>query len=272
MANKFLNIGGGSINLSNGSVSIYASSLASKELQPSFPVKTDSLNKLVSEKLDISDVNNLQEQLDSVLTNPLTVQLTTNQTNFTQDQQLVTKKYVDDSGGGGAGNKEIFDFTGLNESTYLSPLTGNSSGIENVLYNGEFVTVKSAITASAGRVMSFDASTNNASEYTIDFCNGGTGEQNASSQVLGILLDDVVAGEYCRVATKGICSVLVGSTTTAQRGCMVTLGGSASSYQGRVVCTSRTANEPSCGICMSYGSKSINQPIVVLLQTTFESY
>ena len=86
MANKFLNIGGGSINLSNGSVSIYASSLASKELQPSFPVKTDSLNKLVSEKLDISDVNNLQEQLDSVLTNPLTVQLTTNQTNFTQDQ------------------------------------------------------------------------------------------------------------------------------------------------------------------------------------------
>jgi hypothetical protein len=193
------------------------------------------------------------------------------QTSFTNDQQLVTKKYVDDNTGS-SGNKELYNFTGLNEATYLSPLTGNSSGIENVLYNGEYVTIKSAITTSAGRVMSFDANTNNANEYAIDFCNGGTGEQNASSQVLGILLDDVVAGEYCRVATKGICSVLVGSTTTAQRGAMVTLGGSASSYQGRVVCTSRTSNEPSVGICMSYGSKSANDPIVVFLQTTFESY
>jgi hypothetical protein len=97
MANKFLNIGGGSVNLENGSVSIYANSLSAKNLTPSFPIKTNSLNKLVSEKLDISDVNNLQSALESVITNPLTVQLTTNQTSFTQDNQIVTKKYVDDN-------------------------------------------------------------------------------------------------------------------------------------------------------------------------------
>jgi hypothetical protein len=78
-------------------VSIYANSLSAKNLNPSFPVKTNSLNKFVSERLDISDVNNLQSALESVITNPLTVQLTTNQTSFTQDNQIVTKKYVDDN-------------------------------------------------------------------------------------------------------------------------------------------------------------------------------
>jgi hypothetical protein len=196
---------------------------------------------------------------------------TTTQTTFTQDQELVTKKYVDDNTGS-SGNKEIFDFTNKDESDYLSALTGSSTGVANALYNGEYVTVKSAVTASAGRVMSFDASSNNADEYEIAYCDGNTGEQDASSQALGVLLEDVIAGSYCKVATKGICSVLIGSTTTAQRGCMVTLGGSASSFQGRVVCTSRTSNEPSIGICMSRGSKSANDPIVVFLQATFESY
>lgn len=191
---------------------------------------------------------------------------------------------ISGGGGGGGGNTELINLTGKSESDYLSPLTGSSTGavlspltgssagVENVLYDGQYITVKSATTMSAGRVVSFDASTNNADEYTIDYCNGGSGEQNASTQAVGVTLDDVVAGGYCRVAVKGICSVLIGTSTTAQRGCLVTVGGSASSYQGRVVCTSRTSNEPSIGICMSYGSKSANQPIVVFLQAGFESY
>ena len=198
--------------------------------------------------------------------------ISTTKTDFTNDQELVTKKYVDDnSSGSTSDNKEIYDFTNINESDYLSPLTGTGIGVENNLYNGEYITVKSNVAASAGRVMSF-ATDNNPNEYIVDFCDGNTGEQNASSQALGILMDDVTPGNYCRIATKGICSVLVGTSTTAKRGCLITLGGSASSYQGRVVCTSRTANEPSIGICMSNGSKSANDPIVVFLQTTFESY
>ena len=174
-------------------------------------------------------------------------------------------------GGGGGGNKRIFDLTGKNESDYLSALTGSGIGVRNDLYNGEYITAKSTIAASAGRVMSFE-SVDDSNEYTINFCDGNSGEQNASSHTVGILMEDVLPGEYCNIATKGICSVLVGSTTTAQRGCLVTLGGSASSYQGRVVCTSRTSNEPSIGICMSDGSRSANQPIVVFLQASFESY
>ena len=197
--------------------------------------------------------------------------LSTTQTSFTQDQELVTKKYVDDNSNGSTGNKEMFDFTGKNESDYLSALTGTSVGIENVLYNGEYIRVRSNVAASAGRVMSVSDDTNT-NEYAVEFCNGNIGEQNASSQALGVLLDDVTPGNMCRIATKGICSVLIGSTTTAQRGCLITLGGSASSYQGMVVCTSRSSNEPSIGICLSDGSKSANDPIVVFLQSTFESY
>jgi hypothetical protein len=168
-------------------------------------------------------------------------------------------------------NKQLFDLTGKNETSYLSALTGSSIGVRNDLYNGEYITVKSNITASAGRVMSFEDDAD-ADEYRMNFCDGNTGEQNASSQALGILMEDCISGNYCNIAVKGICSVLIGSTTTAQRGCLVTLGGSASSYQGRVLCTSRTSNEPSIGICMSDGARSANQPIVVFLQSSFESY
>lgn len=226
----------------------------------------DSIGSYPSTDGDTAGISELQQKTQNIdlATTTSTV------TNFLGELKLNGTDIS--GGGGGGGNQELIDLTGESESSYLSALTGSSSGVENVLYNGQYITVKSAITMSAGRVVSFDASTNNASEYTIDYCDGGTGEQNASSQAVGVLLDDVVAGGYCRVAVKGICSVLIGTSTTAQRGCLVTVGGSASSYQGRVVCTSRTSNEPSIGICMSYGSKSANQPIVVFLQAGFESY
>ena len=168
-------------------------------------------------------------------------------------------------------NKQLFNLTGKNETAYVSALTGSSVGVRNDLYSGEYITVKSNVTASAGRVMSFEDDVD-ADEYRMNFCDGNTGEQNASSQALGILMEDCTSGMYCNIAVKGICSVLVDSTTTAQRGCLVTLAGSASSGQGRVVCTSRTSNEPSIGICMSDGARSANEPIVVFLQSSFESY
>ena len=239
------------------------------------PDQTDNTSTTINNQLNVSSLTADGEvNLFGQVTVASGGSLTTEQTLFTLDQELITKKYCDDNiGGGSTGeNKEIYDFSGKNESDYLSTLTGNSVGIENMLFHGEFVTVKSSVSMSAGRVVSFNSSTDNANEYEIDFCNGNSGEQNSSSQALGVTLDDVIAGGYTRVATKGICSVLVGSTTTAQRGCMVTLGGSASSFQGRIVCTSRTSNEPSIGISMTYGSKSANDPIVVYLQTTFESY
>ena len=70
MADKFLGTGGGAINLSNGTANIYAGTLGAAGLDPSQPVKTNSLRQLISSKLAISDINNLTGILDNVLTNP----------------------------------------------------------------------------------------------------------------------------------------------------------------------------------------------------------
>ena len=71
MADKFLNTGGGSGgSISNGSINAYLASVTLANLDPSMPVKTNSVNTIISTKLDISDVNNLENRLDSVITNP----------------------------------------------------------------------------------------------------------------------------------------------------------------------------------------------------------
>lgn len=70
MADKFLNAGGGSSDLSNGTINAFIASLTVANLSPSLPVKTNSINTLISTRLDIADVNNLESRLDSVITSP----------------------------------------------------------------------------------------------------------------------------------------------------------------------------------------------------------
>lgn len=64
MSDKFLGSGQGSINLSNGSATIYSTTLGAASLTASKPIKTNSVKQLVSANLDITDVNNLQTQLN----------------------------------------------------------------------------------------------------------------------------------------------------------------------------------------------------------------
>ena len=71
MADKFLQTGGGgNANLSNGSVNIFAATLAADNLEPSKAIKTNSVKQLISTNLEIADVNNLQNELDNVISNP----------------------------------------------------------------------------------------------------------------------------------------------------------------------------------------------------------
>ena len=70
MSNRFLTPDNASVNISNGSATIFGASLGAQNLSSSLPVKTNSLSNLVSSKLDISDVNNLQTALDSGIRNP----------------------------------------------------------------------------------------------------------------------------------------------------------------------------------------------------------
>ena len=52
--------------ISDGKQDIYAAPLAAGDLNASLPVKTNAANKLISSKLDLADINGL----DNVLTNP----------------------------------------------------------------------------------------------------------------------------------------------------------------------------------------------------------
>lgn len=70
MSDRFLGTGQGAINLGNGTANIFAGSLSVAGLDPSQPVRTNSLRELVSSKLAISDINNLQGILNNVLSNP----------------------------------------------------------------------------------------------------------------------------------------------------------------------------------------------------------
>lgn len=71
MADKFLNTGGGgNANITNGSANIYAATLGADNLEPSKAIKTNSVKQLVSTNLDIADVNNLQDELDNIISNP----------------------------------------------------------------------------------------------------------------------------------------------------------------------------------------------------------
>lgn len=63
MSDKFLQTGGGNVNLTNGSLNLFAGIIGANNLQASRPIKTNAVKQLVSEKLDIDDVNNLQYDL-----------------------------------------------------------------------------------------------------------------------------------------------------------------------------------------------------------------
>jgi len=74
MSDKFLGYGS-STDITNGTALVYAASLGASNLDPSMPVKTNATRQLVSTKLDISDVNNLQASLNNTISNPFAGEL-----------------------------------------------------------------------------------------------------------------------------------------------------------------------------------------------------
>ena len=70
MSSKFLASGSSNTNLTNGTAQLSIESLSITGLSSSMPVKTNSVADLVSSKLDISDINDLQSVLDNTLQNP----------------------------------------------------------------------------------------------------------------------------------------------------------------------------------------------------------
>jgi len=173
MSNKFLNAGGDT-NLSNGTAVIYARNLGAENLTPSGALKTNSVNQIVSSDLEISDIVGLQTELNNVLQNPyvgtlqvsnlttdtitnlntdlsslldktnniesgglnLTSTFTTTQTSFTQDQQLITKKYLDDNAG--SIPTDIINVNAVKSYDYNSDLTLSTNQRNVVLKPARF--------------------------------------------------------------------------------------------------------------------------------------
>ena len=71
MGDKFLSTSGsGNADLTNGTANIFAAILGADNLEPSKAIKTNSVRQLISTNLDISDVNDLQTELDNNISNP----------------------------------------------------------------------------------------------------------------------------------------------------------------------------------------------------------
>lgn len=130
MSDKFLGSGQGSINLSNGSATIYSATLGAASLTASKPIKTNSVKQLISANLDITDVNNLQTQLNEK--DELTFVEDDTHTNPTAGK---VKLYVKTDGNfykkDSAGNELIFGGGG-GVSTTNAPVVDNSV----VFYDG----------------------------------------------------------------------------------------------------------------------------------------
>jgi len=60
----------GDTNVTNGSLDIFGYTLRADNLNASQPLKTNSIKQLISSKLDISDINNLQTELNATIQTP----------------------------------------------------------------------------------------------------------------------------------------------------------------------------------------------------------
>ena len=207
MSDKFLGSGQGSINLSNGSATIYSATLGAASLTASKPIKTNSVKQLISTNLDITDVNNLQTQLnekdeltfveDDTHTTPASGK---NKIYFKTDGNLYKK---DDTGtetlvGGGSvsgpasciDNSVVF-FDGttgdvIKEKRNFTFVTGITYGDQlkvpdietddHFSINGELTTLDAAITTNTANITT--NTTNNTGSVTIhnDVSNAGSGK------------------------------------------------------------------------------------------------
>lgn len=121
MSDKFLNTGGsGTANLSNGTVNAFLAGLTVANLRPSMPVKTNSVNTLISSKLDIKDINNLESRLDNGISNPFNGTLKVNDLETNDTFSLNDELQKIDNFTASTQAPDITNITGLTKTTELA--------------------------------------------------------------------------------------------------------------------------------------------------------
>jgi hypothetical protein len=152
-----------------------------------------------------------------------------------------------------------------------SGIDGTSSGVANILYSGDVIKAKSGETMPSGTVVSFADVPNDNDVLLLTTCKPANGESGASSQAVGILLRDATATGTTntpRVAISGITTCIAGNSFTAKRGAMLQVTGT----DGKVTISSATSNTGAIGVCLSGGSKQLNDPVAVWLHPNYESF
>lgn len=120
----------------------------------------------------------------------ITTTLTTTQTAFTNDQELITKKYVDDNAGGSGGTS--LDFSGLVGSTIKVDLT---TATTQPAY-GVVEQYTALNNLSAGQPVIYDYTSGNIKCSSI-------GSLPSQHEIIGICLDDITAGNTANILSTG---------------------------------------------------------------------
>jgi len=129
----------------------------------------------------------------------ITTTLTTTQTTFTNDQELITKKYVDDNAGGGGTS---LDFSGLVGSTIKTNLLTSTT---QTAY-GVVEQYTALNNLSAGQPVIFDYTSGNIKCSSI-------GSLPSQHEIIGICLDDTTAGNTANILSTGYATARRTSTT-----------------------------------------------------------
>jgi hypothetical protein len=120
----------------------------------------------------------------------ITTTLTTTQTSFTNDQELITKKYVDDNAGGGGGTS--LDFSGLVGSTIKTNLLTSTT---QTAY-GVVEQYTALNNLSTGQPVIYDYTSGNIKCSSI-------GSLPSQHEIIGICLDDTTAGNTANILSTG---------------------------------------------------------------------
>lgn len=142
MANKFLNSGGESANLTNGTVDFYGASLGAISLAPSQTVKTNGSRQLISADLVIGDVVGLQTALNNTIKNPYVGYLTATGYKTSGATPGVAKYLLDDGTTAGAvvvGGQSNIYYYDFSQFVSLPPSNGQ------IRYNNLESTTSTAI-------------------------------------------------------------------------------------------------------------------------------
>lgn len=153
------------MNITDGTEDIYGFTLRASNLDTNKPVKSNSIGQLVSSKLDINDINNLQTILDDTIINPYngSIQATGN-----IECSVVICKNV---------STEVFE--DLN-----SVITNVQNKIQNITANELETNFTGDINAYTGRITCNDVSTINIASVNDKFYTLENGLYDAIGQVI----------------------------------------------------------------------------------------